>query len=65
MVSKGSNAERLVKGYLVSVGVPADDDGFDPAGHQAGDVLTDDGLPEHGASQDVTDGPVGRAPHLL
>lgn len=65
MVSKGSTAEGVVKGYLVSVSMPADDDGFDPAGHQAGDVLTDDGLPEHGASQDVTDGPVGRAPHLL
>lgn len=45
--------------------MPADDDGLHPAGHQAGDVFADDGLPEHGASQDVPDGPVGRAPHLL
>lgn len=51
--------------YLVPVGVPADDDGLGPARHQAGDVLADDGLPEHGASQDVTDGAVGRPPHLL
>ena len=51
--------------YLVSVGVPADDDGFDPAGHQPGDVLAHDGLPEHGSSQDVPDGSVGRTPHLL
>lgn len=47
------------------MGVPADDDGLDPAGHQAGDVLADDGLPEHRASQDVADGAVGRTPHLL
>lgn len=47
------------------MGVPANDDGFDPAGHQPGDVLTDDRLPEHCAAEDVTDGAVGRAPHLL
>ena len=47
------------------MGVPADDDGLHPAGHQPGDVLADDGLPEHGAAQDVADGAVGRAPHLL
>lgn len=53
------------EGYLVSMGVPAYDDGFGPAWHQARDVLTDDGLSEHRASQDVTDGAVGRPPHLL
>lgn len=47
------------------MGMSADDDGFHPPGHQAGDVLTDDRLPEHRAAQDVTDGAVGRAPHLL
>ena len=52
-------------GYLVSMSMPADDDGLDPAGHQAGDVLADDGLAEHGSTQDVSDGPVRRAPHLL
>lgn len=51
--------------YLISVGVSANDDGLDPARHQAGDVLADDGLPEHRASQDVTDGAVRRTPHLL
>ena len=53
------------EGYLVSVCVSPDDDGFDPAGHQTRDVLTDDGLPEHSASKDVPDGSIGRTPHLL
>lgn len=47
------------------MGVPANDDGFGPAWHKARDILADDGLPEHGASQDVPDGAVGRSPHLL
>lgn len=47
------------------MGMPANDDGLNPAGHQAGDVLADDGFPEHRASEDVTDGAVGRSPHLL
>lgn len=45
--------------------MPADDDALGPAGHQAGDVLADDGLAEHGAAQDVTDSAVGTQPHLL
>lgn len=52
-------------GYLVSVCVPADDDGLHPARHQTGDVATDDRLPEHGASKDVPDGSIWRTPHLL
>lgn len=52
-------------GYLISMGVPANDDGLDPARHQAGDVLADDGFPEHRASEDVTDGAIGRSPHLF
>ena len=63
LLYSGSSHSR--KTHLVSVGVSADDDGLGPAGHQAGDVLTDDGLSEHRAPQDVTDGAVGRAPHLL
>lgn len=47
------------------MGVSANDDGLDPAGHQAGNILADDGFPEHRASKDVTDGAVGRSPHLL
>ncbi len=50
---------------LVAVGVAADDDGLRPAGHQARHVLADDGLAEDDAAQDVADGAVGRAPHLL
>ena len=50
---------------LVAVGVAADDDGLRPAGHQARHVLADDGLAEDHAAQDVADGAVGRAPHLL
>jgi hypothetical protein len=45
--------------------VAADDDRLGPAGHQAGDVRADDRLAEHDAAEDVADGPVGRAPHLL
>lgn len=47
------------------MGVPANDDGLGPARHQARDVLAQDGPSEHCASQDVTDGAVGRTPHLL
>lgn len=47
------------------MGVPADDDGLGPAWHQTGNVLADDSLPEHGASEDITDGAVGRSPHLF
>lgn len=45
--------------HLVSVGMSADDDGFDPARHQAWDVLAYDSLAEYGAAQDVADGSVG------
>lgn len=47
------------------MGVPANDDGLDPAGNQSGDVAADDGFPEDGSTQYVPNGPVGRAPHLL
>lgn len=52
-------------GYLIAMGMPANDNGLDPARHQAGNVLADDGFPEHCASEDVTDGAIGRSPHLL
>jgi hypothetical protein len=47
------------------VGVTTDDDGLAPARDETGHVLADDGLAEDGAAQDVTDGAVGRLPHLL
>ena len=45
--------------------VAADNDGVRPAGYDARDRLAEDGLAEHGAAQDVTDGAVRREPHLL
>ena len=50
---------------LIGVGVAPHHDGLGPRGHQSGDVVADDGLPEHGAAEDVPDGAVGRFPHLL
>ena len=32
---------------------------------EPGDVLADDGLPENGSAEDVSDGAVRRLPHLL
>lgn len=43
----------------------SDDDGFGPTGHQARDVLAYDSFAEHGTAEDVPDGSVGGAPHLL
>ena len=43
----------------------SDDDRFVPCDDEARDVLTDNGLPEHCASQDVPDCAVGGLPHLL
>ena len=51
--------------YLVTKGVTADDDGLGPAGNKTGNHLAEDGLAEHCASQDVTDGAIGTQPHLL
>ena len=42
-----------------------DANGPGPSGHQSGDGLADDRLPEDGAAEDVPDGAVGREPHLL
>ena len=43
----------------------ADDDRLGPAGHQTRHVLANDRLPEHRPAEDVADGAVRRAPHLL
>jgi hypothetical protein len=51
--------------YLVTVGMTTDDNTLGPAWHQARDVLADDGFTKHCATQDVTDRPIGRLPHLL
>lgn len=50
---------------LVSVGVATNHNGLDPARHEFGDGLADDGLPEHCSAQDIPDRSVGRQPHLL
>lgn len=47
------------------MGMPANGDGLGPAGDQAGDVLTDDGLPEDSSPKDVPDRSIGTLPHLL
>ena len=43
----------------------ANDDGFLPGGHEAGDVGADDGLTEHSASQNVPDSSIRTFPHLF
>ena len=40
-------------------------DGLSPAGNEAGHIGADDGLTEDGTIEDVTDGSIGRLPHLL
>ena len=50
---------------LVAIGVAADDDRLGPARHQPRHVLADDRLAEDDAAQDVADGAVGRAVHVL
>ena len=40
----GAGDEEVGGAVLVAVGVAADHDGLGPGGHEAGDVLADDGL---------------------
>ena len=63
-LARTRNAEigRLI---LVAEGMTADDDRVRPARDQTGDVLDDDRLAEHHATQDVADRAVRRLPHLL
>lgn len=42
-----------------------DHDRFFPSGHQPGNVLANDGLPEDGAAEHVPDGAVRALPHFL
>ena len=50
---------------LITKGVSAYYDGFGPAWHEARDVFNDDWLSKDCATDDVSDGAVGRPPHLL
>ena len=43
----------------------SNDNRLSPAWDETRNGLTDDGLTEHGATQDVTDGSIGGKPHLL
>lgn len=51
--------------HLVSVRVTADNDGFGPGSDEARNVFANNGLPEDGTAEDITDGAIGRLPHLL
>src|SRR6185437_1410660 len=55
----------LGRAIYVPVGVATDDDRLGPVRHQAGDVAADDRLAEDRAVEDVADGAVRAAPHLL
>lgn len=55
----------VLAAVLITVGVTANDNRLGPAGHEAGDVLDNNGLTEDSAVEDVTDGTVGASPHLL
>src|SRR5437879_4444658 len=50
---------------LVAESVTRDDHRLIPVSHDARHVLADDGLAENRAVENVADGPVGAAPHLL
>ena len=50
---------------LVAERVASHDDGLVPARYEAGDVRDDDGLTEDDATEDVADGAIRGAPHLL
>lgn len=51
--------------HLIPISVTANDNGFHPSRHQPGNVLADNSLPEDSATQDVSNCPIGRLPHLL
>ena len=45
--------------------VSSNDDRGGPAGNKCGDVSADDGLSEHSAVKDISNGAIGRLPHFL
>ena len=51
--------------HLVSMCVTSNDNWLGPTGHQARDVLTDNGLSEHSSSQYIPNSTIGWLPHLL
>ncbi len=58
--------DHLIGGtILVSEGMTTDDDGFGPSLYITGNIAANDRFPEYGPSHYITDGAVGRFPHLL
>ena len=53
------------RAVLVGIGMAADDDRLGPAGDEARHVLADDRFAEDDAAEDVADGAVRRAVHLV
>lgn len=51
--------------HLIPISVTANDNGFHPSRHQPGNVLADNSFPEDSATEDVSNCPIGRLPHLL
>lgn len=51
--------------YLIPVRMTTYDDGLHPPAHKPGDVFADDSFPEDSAAQNISDGAIGRLPHLF
>ena len=50
---------------LIAKGMAANDNGFFPAGNQAGNIVADDGLAKDRAANNIADGAVWRLPHFF
>ena len=50
---------------LVTVSVSTHNDGLGPSWHESRDILADNGFSENSSIKNVSDGSVGRPPHLL
>src|SRR5207248_11103610 len=50
---------------LIAKGMAANDDGCRPVGYQAGNIIDNNRLAEHGSVEDIADGAVGAFPHLF
>ena len=63
--SSWSVDDKICGFVLVAECVSADDDGLFPAWDEPGDVFDDDWFSEDGSVEDVSDGSIGRFPHLF
>jgi hypothetical protein len=61
----GSRDHHIGRTVLVAKRMTANHDRFRPSGHDPGHALQQDGFAKHRPAQDITDGAVGRSPHLL